>query len=164
MLSLTGGLGEGAAEAVTAVTAAAARFTVAAGFMAEVVSGAFAAGVSGTSTEGVLGAFTAIAVFSAIIVFSFPVSVSMGTRGGGIGVIPTILTITPIWITGPITTINIGTVQPRLFSRNPSDPPSTMARLSSSSTQATPGPWIQGPILPTSIAATVRPTRKGNRE
>jgi NAD(P)-dependent dehydrogenase (short-subunit alcohol dehydrogenase family) len=70
----------------------------------------------------------------------------------------------PTWITGPITAINIGTVQPRLCSRNPSDPPSTMARLSSSSTQATPGPWIQGPILRTSIAATVRPTRKGNRE
>ena len=45
--------------------------------------------------------------------------------------IPTILTITPIWITDPITTINIGTIQPRLCNRNPLDPPSTMARLSS---------------------------------
>src|SRR5580704_5549004 len=69
--------------------------------------------------------------------------------------IPTILTITPIWITGRITTINMGTIQPRLCNRNPSDPPSTMAPLSSSSTQATPGPWIQEPILRTSIAATV---------
>ena len=108
-----GGLGEGAAEAVTA---AAARFMAAEAFMAGVVSGAFAAGiseafaagvsgafaagvsgafaagVSGTSTAGVWGAFTAIAVFSAMIVFSFPVSVSMGTRGGGIGVIRTTLT------------------------------------------------------------------------
>src|SRR5258705_5749310 len=69
--------------------------------------------------------------------------------------IPTILTITPIWITDRITTINMGTIQPRLCNRNPSDPPSTIARLSSASTQATPGPWIQGPILRTSIAATV---------
>jgi hypothetical protein len=78
--------------------------------------------------------------------------------------IPTILTITPIWITDPITTINIGTIQPRLCNRNPSDPPSTIARLSSSSTQAIPGPWIQGPILRTSIAGTVRPTQQGNKE
>src|ERR1700731_5380132 len=70
--------------------------------------------------------------------------------------IPTILTITPIWITDRITTINMGTIQPRLCNRNPPDPPSTMARLSSPSTQVTPGPWIQGPILSTSIAATVR--------
>jgi len=43
--------------------------------------------------------------------------------------------------------------------RNPSDPPPTMAQLSSASTQTTPGPWIQGPILRTSIAATVRATQ-----
>ena len=73
------------------------------------------------------------------------------------------LTITPIWITGRTTT-NIGTIRPRLCNRNPPDPPSTMARLSSSSTQATPGPWIQAPILRTSIAATVRPTQQGNKE
>ena len=78
--------------------------------------------------------------------------------------IPTILTITPIWITERITTINMGTIQPRLCNRNPSAPPSTMAQLSSASTQATPGPWIQGPILRTSIAATVRPTQQGNKE
>jgi hypothetical protein len=78
--------------------------------------------------------------------------------------IPTILMITPIWITDRITTINMGTIQPRLCNRNPPDPPSTMARLSSPSTQATPGPWIQGPILGTSIAATVRPTQQGNKE
>jgi hypothetical protein len=78
--------------------------------------------------------------------------------------IPTILTITPIWITDRITTINMGPIQPSLCNRNPSDPPSTMARLSSASTQATPGPWIQGPILRTSIAATIRPTQQGNKE
>jgi hypothetical protein len=84
-----GGRG-GAAEAVTA-----ARFTVAAeAFMAVVVS----------------GAFTAIAVFSAMIVFSFPVSVSMGTRGGGIGVIRTILTTRTITqITPAHTTVTMRT-------------------------------------------------------
>src|SRR5260370_30667535 len=75
--------------------------------------------------------------------------------------IPTILTITPIWITDRITTTNMGTIQPRLCNRNPSDPPSTMAR--SSSTRATPGPWIQWPMLRTSIAATVRPAQQGNK-
>src|ERR1700722_162119 len=35
--------------------------------------------------------------------------------------LPTILTITPTWIT----TINPGTIQPRLCNRSPSDPPST---------------------------------------
>jgi hypothetical protein len=33
--------------------------------------------------------------------------------------IPTILTITLIWITDRITTINMGTIQPRLCNRNP---------------------------------------------
>src|ERR1700676_5560579 len=56
--------------------------------------------------------------------------------------IPTILTITPIWITDRITTINMGPIQPRLCNRNPPAPPSTIARLSSASTQATPGPRI----------------------
>ena len=101
MLSLMGGLGEGAA-----VTAAA-RFTVGEAFMAAVVSGAFAAGVSEAFAADVSGAFTAgvSGAFTAIAVFSFPVSVSMGTRGGGIGVIRTILTtrtitqITPAHIT-----------------------------------------------------------------
>ena len=85
------------------------------GTFTEVVSGAFAAGVSGTSTEGVSGAFTAIAVFSATIVFSFPVSVSMGTRGGGIGVIPIIgviriilITHTPTLIMHTVTPIGAG--------------------------------------------------------
>src|ERR1700730_7875405 len=77
---------------------------------------------------------------------------------------PTILTITPTWTTDRITTIKVGTIQPRLCNRSPSDPPSTMARLSSASTQATPGRWIQGPILSTSIAATVRATQQGKKE
>jgi len=80
------------------------------GFHGGVVSEAFAAGVSGTSTAGVLGAFTAIAVLSAMIVFSFPVSVSMGTRGGGIGVIRTILTTRTIThITPAHTTVTMRT-------------------------------------------------------
>jgi hypothetical protein len=33
--------------------------------------------------------------------------------------IPTILTITPIWITDRITTINMGTIQPSLCNQNP---------------------------------------------
>src|ERR1700726_732790 len=78
--------------------------------------------------------------------------------------LPTILTITPTWITDRIATINLGTIQPRLCNRSRSDPPSTMARLSSASTQATPGPWIQGPILSTSITATVRVMQQGNQE
>ena len=128
MLSLTGGLGEGAAEAVTAAAgafmAAAEAFTARVGsqaFTAGVGSaaftggalGSFTAGVSGSFTGAILGAFTvgvsgsfaAIAVFSAVIDFSFPVS--MATRGGGIGVIPiigviritAIIRITPIRIT-----------------------------------------------------------------
>src|SRR5690348_531303 len=36
--------------------------------------------------------------------------------------IPIILTITPIWITDRITIINMGTIQPRLCNRNPTDP------------------------------------------
>jgi len=89
----------------------AARFTGAAAFMAAkvftggVVSGAFAAGILGTFAAGVSGTFTAIAVFSTVIVFSFPVSVSMGTRGGGIGVIPIIGVIRTILITRTITQI-----------------------------------------------------------
>ncbi len=89
MLSLTGGLGEGAAEAVTVVGA----FMAAEAFMARVGSQAFIAGAGSQAftgailvafMAGVSGTFTAI-VFSAAIVSSFPVS--MGTRGGGIGVI-----------------------------------------------------------------------------
>ena len=78
--------------------------------------------------------------------------------------LPTILTIPPTWITDRITTINLGAIQPRLCNRSPSDPPSTMARLSSASTQAIPDPWIQAPILRTPIAATVRATQQGNKE
>jgi hypothetical protein len=49
-------------------------------------------------TAGVVsGAFAAMAVFSTMIVFSVPVS--MGTRGGGIGVIPIIGVIRTILIT-----------------------------------------------------------------
>jgi hypothetical protein len=90
MLSLTGGLGEGAAEAVTVVVGA---FMAAEAFMARVGSQAFIAGAGSQAftgailvafMAGVSGTFTAI-VFSAVIVSSFPVS--MGTRGGGIGVI-----------------------------------------------------------------------------
>jgi hypothetical protein len=76
--------------------------------------------------------------------------------------IPTILAIIPIWSTDRITTINMGTIQPRLCNRNPSDPPSTIARLSSS--QATPGAWIKAPKLRTSIAATIRPIQQGNKK
>src|SRR5882757_9129081 len=52
--------------------------------------------------------------------------------------LPTILTITPTWITDRTTTINLGTIQLHLGNRSPSNPPLTMARLSSASTQATP--------------------------
>src|SRR5580692_9280269 len=78
--------------------------------------------------------------------------------------LPTILTTTPTWIPDRITTINLGTIQPRLSNRSPSDPPSTMVRLSSASTQATRDPWIRAPILRTPIAATVRATQQGNKE
>ena len=58
----------------------------------------------------------------------------------------------PIWITGRMTTINIGTIRPLPCSRNPPEPP---AGLWWSSTPAvTPGPWIHAPILLTSTAAT----------
>ena len=56
--------------------------------MAGVVSGAFTGAVLGTFTTGVSPGFTVITVFLAMVVFSFPAS--MGTRGGGIGVIPII--------------------------------------------------------------------------
>jgi hypothetical protein len=41
-------------------------------------------------TAGVSGIFTASAVFSSMTVFLFPGSVSLGSRGGGTGVIPII--------------------------------------------------------------------------
>jgi hypothetical protein len=64
-------------------------FTVRADSAAFVAVEASMAGVGSQAFTGaILGAFTAIAVFSAVIVFSFPVF--MGTRGGGIGVIPII--------------------------------------------------------------------------
>jgi hypothetical protein len=56
--------------------------------MAGVDSQVFAGAILGAFTASVSGSFAAIAVFSAVTVFSFPVF--MGTRGGGIGVIPII--------------------------------------------------------------------------
>lgn len=53
-------------------------------FTAGVGSQAFTGAILGAFMAGVSGTFTAIA-FSVVIVSSFPVS--MGTRGGGIGVI-----------------------------------------------------------------------------
>src|SRR5260370_36160715 len=76
-------------------------------FTAGDVSWAFAAGISEAFAAGVLETFTDIAVFSAMIVFSFPVSASMGTRGGGIGVIPITRTITQI--TPAHTTVTMST-------------------------------------------------------
>jgi hypothetical protein len=130
-LSLVGDLGEGAAAVTVAGFMAVGAFTaegvfmvvgafVAGGgsqaftagafmvgggseaFAARVVSGAFIGATLGAFTVGVSGDFTEIAVFSAMIVFSFPVS--MGTRGGGIGVIPIIGV---ILIIGVIRTIRI---------------------------------------------------------
>src|ERR1700726_2216343 len=90
--------------------------------------------------------------------------VSFFNRASGLFIgLPTILTIMATWTTDRITTINMGTIQPRLCNRSPSEPPSALAR-SSASTQSTPGRWIQGPILSTSIAATVRAAQRGNKE
>src|SRR5271165_5210250 len=130
MLSLTGGLGEGAAEV--------GGFMAAEVFTAGVVSGAFAAGISGTFAADVLGAFAAggFGAFAAGVLGTFTAGVSGSFTAGVSGSfativsffnslpglfigIPTILTITPIWITDRITTINMGTIQPRLCNRNP---------------------------------------------
>jgi hypothetical protein len=77
---------------VEAFTVAEAGFMAAEGgsqaFMAGVVSGAFIGAILGAFTTGGSPGFTAIAVFLATIAFSFPAS--MGTRGDGVGVIPTI--------------------------------------------------------------------------
>jgi hypothetical protein len=84
------------------VLTAAEVFTVAGGgsqaFMAGVVSGAFIGAILGTFTTGGSAGFTVIAVFLATIAFSFPAS--MGTRGDGVGVIPTI-GVTRITLTTP---------------------------------------------------------------
>jgi hypothetical protein len=47
---------------------------------------------------------------------------------------------------------------------NPPNPPSIILRLLQSSTQAIPGPGIQGPILGTSIPATVQVMQQRNKE
>jgi hypothetical protein len=100
---------------------AAAAFTVEAGFTVRVVSEAFMAGVFtaeaasqgftgailGTFTAGVSLGFTAMAVFLAIIGFSFPAS--MDIRGGGVGVTPIrigVIRTTPITPTIRITRIS----------------------------------------------------------
>jgi phosphoribosylcarboxyaminoimidazole (NCAIR) mutase len=93
MLSLTGGLGE---EAVTVaagfmvveafmageVFTAVEAFTAGAGSQAFTAGAGSAAFTGGAFTAGVSGGFTAMVVFS--------VPVSTGTLGGGAGVIPTI--------------------------------------------------------------------------
>src|SRR3981189_3236382 len=84
MLSLTGGLGERAAEAVTGAAEAFRRRVGSQAFIAGAGSQAFTGAILVALMAGVSGTFTAI-VFSAVIVSSFPAS--MGTRGGGIGVI-----------------------------------------------------------------------------
>jgi hypothetical protein len=83
------------------VLTAAAVFTAGGGsqaFMAGVVSGAFIGAILGAFTTGGSPGFTVIAVFLATIVFSVPAS--MGTRGDGVGVIPTI-GVTRITLTTP---------------------------------------------------------------
>jgi hypothetical protein len=83
------------------VFTAAAVFTAGGGsqaFMAGVVSGAFIGAILGAFTTGDSPGFTVIAVFLATIVFSVPAS--MGTRGDGVGVIPTI-GVTRITLTTP---------------------------------------------------------------
>jgi hypothetical protein len=73
-------------------------------FMAEAGSQAFIGAILGTFTAGVSRGFTAIVVFLAMIVFSFPVST--GTRDGGVGVIPIRIGVTRITLTIPTTLIN----------------------------------------------------------
>jgi uncharacterized RDD family membrane protein YckC len=73
-----------AAEAFMAGAASQAFTGAAEAFTAEVGSQAFTGAILGAFMAGVSGTFTVI-VFSVVIVSSFPVS--MGTRGGGIGVI-----------------------------------------------------------------------------
>lgn len=97
MLSLTGGLAE---------DAAAAGFMAVEAFAAGPGSQAFAAGVGSQAfAGGALGSFAAMAVFLAVVVFSVPVS--MGTRGGGVGVIP-IIGVTRITHITRHTTVTMG--------------------------------------------------------
>src|SRR5271166_82795 len=122
MLSLTGGLGEGAAEVVGFMAAGVFGAGVVSGAFAAGISGTFAADVLGTFAAGVLGTFTAgvSGSFTAGVSGSFATIVSFFNSLPGLFIgIPTILTITPIWITDRITTINMGTIQPRLCNRNP---------------------------------------------
>jgi hypothetical protein len=96
MLSHKGEAGFMAAEAFT-VAVGSEVFTAAEAFMAGVVSqvfmvgvvlGAFTGAILGAFTTGVSPGFTVITVFLAVIVFSVPASMGMGT--GGVGVIPII--------------------------------------------------------------------------
>src|ERR1700730_3259922 len=100
----------------------------------------------------------------ALVIVASVTIVSFSNSFPGLFIGLTILTTTPTWIPDRITTINLGTIQPRLRNRSPSDPPSTVARFSSASTQATPDPWIRAPTLLTPIAATARATQQGNKE
>jgi hypothetical protein len=72
------------------------------GFMVEAGSEAFTGAILNIFTTGVSRGFMAIAIFSVMVAFSLPVS--MGTRGGGIGVIP-IIGVTRITLTIPTTLI-----------------------------------------------------------
>jgi hypothetical protein len=126
-----------AAEAFTAAEAfvAAEAFTVAEAFtagvdsqvfMAGVVSGAFTGAILGVFTKGVSPGFTVITVFLAVIVFSVPASMGMGT--GGVGVIP-IIGVTHIILT-------IRTTRIIRTSRINRSYPATLFRQSSSSGRA----------------------------
>jgi hypothetical protein len=63
-------------------------------FMVGADSPAFTGAILGIFTADVSQAFTAITIFLAMIVFSFPVS--MDTRGGGVGVTPIRIGVTRI--------------------------------------------------------------------
>ena len=86
--AFTVGVGSEVFTAEAFMAGAGSQAFMAEAFMAGVVSGAFTGAVLGTFTTGVSPGFTVITVFLAMVVFSFPAS--MGTRGGGIGVIPII--------------------------------------------------------------------------
>jgi hypothetical protein len=117
-----------AAEAFTAAEAfvAAEAFTVAEAFTAGVDSGAFTGAILGVFTKGVSPGFTVITVFLAVIVFSVPASMGMGT--GGVGVIP-IIGVTHIILT-------IRTTRIIRTSRINRSYPATLFRQSSSSGRA----------------------------
>ena len=63
-------------------------------FMVGAGSQVFIGAILGIFTAAVSQGFTGIAVFSAMIVFSFPAS--MDTRDGGVGVTPIRIGVTPI--------------------------------------------------------------------